>query len=155
MRSVVVVLPASMWAMIPMFRTRSSATAACVTAKALSVSLPAVVREGLVGLRHAVHVVLLLERAALLLERVEELAGQLARHPLLAALARERDEPADRERARAALRHLDGDLVVGAADTAGADLEHRRDRLDRLLEHVHRRLAGPLADDRQRVVDDA
>src|SRR5918996_3692294 len=155
MRSVVVVLPASMWAMIPMFRTRSSATAACVTAKALSVSLPAVVREGLVGLRHAVHVVLLLERAALLLERVEELAGQLGGHPLLAALARELHEPADRKRARAALRHLDGHLVVGAADPAGSDLEHGRNGLDRLLQHVHGRLAGALSDDGERVVDDA
>ena len=35
------------------------------------------------------------------------------------------DEPADRERARAALRHLDRHLVVRAADAAGADLEHR------------------------------
>src|SRR5919106_5990532 len=154
-RSVVVVLPASMWAMIPMFRTRSSATAVCVTAKALPFSLPAVVREGLVRLRHPVHVVLLLERPALLLERVEELAGELPRHSLLAPLARELDDPAERERARAALRHLDGHLVVGPADAAGADLEHGRHGLDGLLEHVHRRLAAALADDREGVVDDS
>ena len=39
--------------------------------------LPAVVREGLVGLRHPVDVVLALERAALLVERVQNLAGEL------------------------------------------------------------------------------
>src|SRR5215210_8553732 len=123
MRSVVVVLPASMWAMIPMFRTRSSAIACCVTANFSSFSsvssLPAVVREGLVRLRHAVDVVLLLECAALLVERVEDLADQLRAHPLLAALARVLDEPADRERPGAPRRHLDGNLVVRTADAAG------------------------------------
>src|SRR5215471_9753888 len=107
-RSVVVVLPASMWAMIPMFRTRSSATLVSVTAKSLCLflALPAVVGEGLVGLRHSVHVVLALERVALLLERVEDLAGQLVGHVLLAAVAGVGDEPAQREGAPAALRHL-------------------------------------------------
>src|SRR5437764_2237937 len=107
MRSVVVVLPASMWAMIPMFRTRSSATRCSVAAKSLQ-SLPAVVREGLVGLRHPIHVVLALVRVPLLLERVQDLAGELVAHLLLAPVARERHEPAQRERAAAALRHLDG-----------------------------------------------
>src|SRR5262249_41235688 len=140
MRSVVVVLPASMWAMIPMFRTRSSAV--CVaTAKSLCFSLPAVVREGLVCLRHAVHVVLALERAALLVERVQDLVRKLLAHVLLATVAREGHEPADRQRARPALRYLDGHLVVGAADAAAPDLEHGRDRLHGLLEHLDGRLA--------------
>src|SRR5881398_3749882 len=121
-----------MWAMIPMFRTRSSATACSVTfvlKSSFLFRLPAVVREGLVGLRHPVDVVLALERPALLVERVHDLVGELRAHPLLAALARIRHEPAHGERAGAALRHLDGDLVVGAADAATLDLEHRRDRL--------------------------
>src|SRR5438552_3299002 len=104
-----------MWAMIPMFLTRSSATRVSVTAKSL-LSLPAVVGEGLVGLRHAVHVVLALERVALLLERVEDLAGQLVAHVLLATVARVGDEPADRERLPPALRHLDRHRVLRAAD---------------------------------------
>src|SRR6187431_1883681 len=87
--------------------------------------LPAVVREGLVGLRHAEDVVLALVRAALLGLRVQELVGETLRHRLLAAVARELDEPAHGERAGAALRDLDGHLVGRAADTAGADLEHR------------------------------
>src|SRR5437764_14624860 len=122
-----------MCAMIPILRVRSSATAVLVVATL--VTSPAVVREGLVGLRHPVHVVLALERAALLVERVEELSGQLRRHALLAALAREGDQPTDAERAAAALGHLHGNLVIRATDAAAAHLEHRRDRLDGLLEH--------------------
>src|SRR5262245_4191360 len=142
-----------MWAMIPMLRTRSSATRVSVTAKSL-LSLPAVVGEGLVGLRHAIHVVLALERVPLLLERVEDLPGKLVRHVLLAPVARERDEPAQRERAPAALRHLDRHLVVRAADAAAADLEHRGDRLHGLLQHLDRRPPRALADLLERFVHD-
>src|SRR5205823_3244333 len=132
-----------MWAMIPMFRTRSSATACSVIfvlKSSFLFRLPAVVREGLVGLRHPVDVVLLLERAALLVERIHDLAGELLPHMLLAAVARVADQPAHGERAGTALRHLHGHLVVGPADAARADLEDRRDRLHRLLEHLDGRL---------------
>src|SRR5690349_20598863 len=84
--------------------------------------LPAVVGEGLVGLRHAEDVVLALERAALLGLGVHELVGEPLGHRLLAALAGEEDEPADGERAGAAGRDLDGHLVGGASDAARADL---------------------------------
>src|SRR2546421_907670 len=138
-----------MCAMIPMFRTRSRPTAVVVTAIALS---PPVVREGLVGLRHPVDVVLLLESSALLVEGVEDLGRELVDHALLAALARVVDEPADGERSGPALRHLDGNLVVGAADAAALDLEDGRDRLDGLLQHLDCRLAGLLCHPVQRVV---
>src|SRR5881397_1980436 len=72
--------------------------------------LPPVVREGLVGLRHPVDVVLALERAALLVERVQDLCGELLDHALLSPAAREIHEPAHRERARTAVRHLDRHL---------------------------------------------
>src|SRR5436305_12465218 len=121
-----------MWAMIPMLRTRSSATA-CSVIFVLNSSflggLPAVVRKGLVGLRHPVDVVLPLERAALLVQRVENLVGELVAHALLPPLACERDEPAHGERAGATLGHLDRDLVIRAADAAAANLEDRGDRL--------------------------
>src|SRR3954466_5226567 len=134
-----------MWAMIPMLRTRSRPTA-CSFSLVLKVvflsGLPAIVREGLVRLRHPVDVVLSLERAALLVQRVENLVGELFRHALLAPLAGERDEPAHRERAGTPLRHLDRHLVVRAADPAAAHLEPRRDRLHGLLEHLDRRAAG-------------
>src|SRR4051794_17530660 len=81
--------------------------------------LPAVVREGLVGLRHAEDVVLALVSAALLGLGVQELVGQALRHGLLAAVARELDEPADGERAGARRGHLDRDLVRGGPDPAG------------------------------------
>src|SRR5881397_1186835 len=131
-----------MWAMIPMFRTRSSATAvsfSLVLKASFPSRLPAVVGEGLVGLRHPVDVVLSLERAALLVERVQNLVGELVAHALLAAIAREGDEPAHGERAGPALRDLDRHLVVRAADAAALHLEHRGDRLDRLLQHLDRR----------------
>src|SRR5215218_7304182 len=64
-------------------------------------ALPAVVREGLVGLCHAEDVVLPLVRAALLGLRVEELVGEALGHRLLAPVACELDEPADREGAGA------------------------------------------------------
>src|SRR5438874_1332420 len=62
-----------MWAMIPMFRTRSRAV---VTSSVAISGLPAVVREGLVGLRHPVDVVLFLVRPALLRHRVEDLRDE-------------------------------------------------------------------------------
>src|SRR5512138_1740154 len=120
-----------MWAMIPMFRTRSSPTGVATADNCAP--LPAVVREGLVGLRHPVDVVLLLVRAALLVQRVHQLAGELRRHALLAPVAGVLHDPAQRERARTALRDLDRYLVVRAADAARADLEHRSDALHGLL----------------------
>src|SRR6185436_15762642 len=70
-------------------------------------ALPAIVREGLVRLRHAEDVVLPLVRAALLGLGVGQLAGEPLRHRLLAAGASELDQPANRQRAGAALRDLD------------------------------------------------
>src|SRR4030088_1820208 len=132
-----------MWAMIPMFRTRSSATAVSFFSLVLKVSapLPAVVREGLVGLRHPVDVVFPLERPALLVQRVHDLVGELDAHAFLPALARVRHEPAHGKRAGPALRNLHRNLVVRAADAAALDLEDRRDRLHGLLEHLDRRPA--------------
>src|SRR3954451_4207434 len=140
-----------MWAMIPMLRTRSSAVVTSIVAIS---GLPAVVRESLVGLRHPVDVVLFLVRPALLRHRVEDLAGELLVHALLAAVTGELDEPAHSKRAGTTLRNLDGNLVVGATDAARLDLEHRGDRLDGLLERLDGRLAAPLLDEGERVVDD-
>ena len=110
--------------------------------------------ERLVGLSHAVDVVLALVCAALLGLRVEQLVGEPLRHRLLATLAGELDEPAHREGASATLRDLDGHLVGGAADATGANLERRREDLQRRLEDLDRVLAAALGDDRQGVVDD-
>src|SRR5262249_1410918 len=72
---------------------------------------------------------------------------------LLAPLAGVVHEPADGKGARAPLWDLDRYLVVGTPDAAALDLQHRRDRLHRLLEHLDRRLAGLLADPVERAVD--
>src|SRR5450631_204913 len=107
MRSVAVVFPASMCAMIPMFRqrfrgvVRATAILPCGPQRPLfirfrsppcldfitpdplawpastlrfrSARLPAVVREGLVGLSHAVYVFLLLHRCAATVSRIQQL----------------------------------------------------------------------------------
>src|SRR5205823_7764567 len=103
MRSVVVVLPASMCAMMPMFRVFSSeycrSTAFLVSpvdrvlpprskeggqaAAPLSVDvapLPAIMRERFVGLRHLVRVFPLLHCRAPVVGRVEQLGSQLVGH---------------------------------------------------------------------------
>src|SRR5919112_2764619 len=149
----VVAVNSPRWELVPL-RGEMTAVVAVNSPRWRGAVLPAVVREGLVGLRHAEDVVLALECAALLALRVEQLVGQALRHRLLAPVARELHEPADGQRAGAALRNLDGHLVGGAADATGADLEHRRESLDRGLQRLHRVLAGALGEDRQRVVDD-
>src|SRR5437773_6011279 len=60
--------------------------------------LPAVMGESFVGLRHAVGVVLLLDRAALSVRCVEEFSGQLLDHRLLASVPRVANNPAQAER---------------------------------------------------------
>jgi hypothetical protein len=75
-------------------------------------------------------------------------------HRLLAAVAGEADEPADREGAGASGRDLDRDLVGRAADAAGLDLEVRGELLDRLVEDLDGRAARALAHDRESVVGD-
>src|SRR5258706_9396024 len=145
-----------MWAMIPMFRTRSRATAVSFFSLVLKVSapLPAVVRESLVGLRHPVDVVFPLERPTLLVQGVHDLVGELDAHALLPALARERHEPAHGKRAGPALRNLHRNLVVRTADAAAFDLEDVRYRLHGLLEHLDRRPAGLRANLLERLLDD-
>src|SRR4051812_41657020 len=100
MRSVVVVLPASMCAMMPMFRTflrsvsTSSATGVSLESRQFVVVAgdltrsPAVVREGLVGLGHLVHVLAPLDGRPQPVARVEDLVHEPLCHRLLAARPR-------------------------------------------------------------------
>src|SRR5215210_1739884 len=156
MRSVVVVLPASMCAMIPMLRTVvrsitavSSATARCL----LSVSrkgggaggLPAVVREGLVRLGHLVGVLAALDARAEAVAGVEQLVHEPLGHGLLAALPRVADQPAQREGRLPRSADLDGHLVGRTADAAALDLEGRLDVVQGALERDDGVAAGLLA----------
>src|SRR5215218_8807581 len=104
-------------------------------------------REGFIGLRHAVDVVLPLPGAALLLIGVEDLAGETLGHRVLAAGAGELDEPADRQGTGATGGNLDRHLVGGATDTAGADLEYRGQSFDCRLQDLDCVFAAALADD--------
>src|ERR1039458_8891896 len=153
MRSVVVVLPASMWAMMPIFLQRSNGT--CL-GKIFSVScyappsgrnvdlkisasrlLPAVVGKGLVGLGHAVHVFLLLDGGPAIIGGIEQLVGQLVHHALFAASAAVGQNPADGQRGTAVGIDLDRDLVVGPAHAAGLHFQHRLGVFHGLLEQLN------------------
>src|SRR5437763_12876491 len=112
MRSVVVVLPASIWAMMPILRQRSNGTVRGI----LSLySLPPIMREGLVGFRHAVDVFFLLHGRALAVGGIEQFVGQLVGHALFAAPAAVTDEPANSQRGAPVSIHFHRYLILGAA----------------------------------------
>src|ERR1700712_1775156 len=115
-----------MWAMIPMFRV-SARAASTVSA----IRLPAVVGEGLVGLRHLVGVFAPLHGGAETVARVEQLVHEPLGHGLLATLAGVGDEPAKRQGGAATCAHLDRHLIGGAADSAAAHLEGGLDVVQR------------------------
>src|ERR1700722_1102592 len=149
MRSVVVVLPASICAMIPMFRTL--ARSAAVWVATLSVLrtrfsvLPAVMREGLVGLRHLVCVLAALDARPEAVAGIEQLVHEPLGHRLLPTLARVRHQPAQGEGGGARCAHLHRDLVGRAADAAAADLKGRLDVVERAVDNTlgQRALALP------------
>src|SRR6267143_1424857 len=106
MRSVVVVLPASMWAMMPIFRVLSSEYCRSTSSSAFFLStymrrggpgcgpplrripLPAVMRERFVGLRHLVRVFPLLHGGAAVVGGVQQLGRELLGHAALRARPR-------------------------------------------------------------------
>src|SRR6185436_20804613 len=105
MRSVVVVFPASMCAMIPMLRTLARAASAAATVfptcrLGVCRSLPAVVGEGLVGLGHLVRVLTPLHRGTEAVARVEQLVHEALDHGLLTPRAGVRGQPAQPQRGR-------------------------------------------------------
>src|SRR5688572_29631682 len=113
-----------MWAMIPMFRVRSSgmpAVAACLRAVLLMAigRLPLEMAEGAVCLSHPVGVLAALDRGTDAVRGVDELAGQLLCHALPVALAGGLDQPAHAEADSAIGAHLDRDLVSAAAHALG------------------------------------
>src|SRR5438445_10866995 len=86
--------------------------------------LEPVIRESLVGFRHAMHFLALLHRAAAALGRFLQLAGEPHGHRFLAALLRRLADPAHGERDAPNRPHLDRHLVVRAADAAAFYLDH-------------------------------
>src|SRR5262249_38426889 len=117
--------------------------------------LPAVVREGLVGLRHLVRVVLLLHCVAAALGGIDELSGQALAHRLFTALTRVRYDPAHRQGDAPLRPDFDRNLVGCAADSTALHLELRLHVVESLTEDLHRILLEALADDIERAVEDA
>src|SRR3970040_2735102 len=166
MRSVVVVLPASMWATMPMFLVFSRPTRLGVITVAANVpprpSLsqsclrsPAVVREGLVRLGHAVRVLALLHGAALPGGGIQDLRRQFGRHaPAVFALPGVVHEPAQTERHPPLQPYLDRHLIGGTADPPRPHLQQRHDVAERLVQHLRRILAGLALDLIETPVDD-
>src|SRR5262245_43897716 len=98
--------------------------------------LPAVVRERLVGLGHAVSVLALLHGRPTVVRRVEELRRQPLVHGLLRARPGESDEPTHGQGGPALGPDLDRHLVRGAPHPAGLHLEGWLDVVHRLLEQL-------------------
>src|SRR5579862_730348 len=112
--------------MIPMLRTIARSVAvwvATISVLQSSLGLPAVVREGLVGLRHLVGVLTALDAGAKAVAGVEQLVHQPLGHRLLTALPGVRDDPAQRQRGGPGGANLDRHLVGRATDAAAADLK--------------------------------
>src|SRR5713101_2642773 len=152
-----------MWAMMPIFRVFSSGYCGSTTlpfpllgatqekrgveaAAPLfdSRSLPAVVRERLVGLRHLVSIFSLLHGRAAVVGGVEELAGQPLRHALLRAAARGSDEPAHAERGAPVGPYLHRHLVGRAAHPPRLDFYGRLAIVHGGLEQLEGILLGPV-----------
>src|SRR5438105_13372259 len=126
MRSVDVVLPASTCAMLPILRVSSSLNAlpmvpvaflspgriatASLSIPPISLSLkfvlPAVMGEGLVGFRHAVHIFLLLDGPAARIGCVDQFIRQLIYHRFARALPRILQPPANGQPLAAKRIHL-------------------------------------------------
>src|SRR6476661_10674678 len=177
MRSVVVVLPASMCAMMPMLRTLLRSVVMSTATESLflrgrkrlgcgrrtsvwgtvfpSRRSPAVVREGLVGLGHLVGVLALLHSGTEAVGRVEDLVHQPLGHRLLATVRGVADEPAQGQRRLSVGLDLDRDLVGRTADAAGLDLDGGADVVERTLERDDRVGAGLLTGALEGAVDDA
>src|SRR3954453_11785234 len=125
-----------MCAMMPMLRTLASASAAATSiptfrrrlvcryggrtgptrGRADDSSLPAVVREGPVGLRHLVGVLAPLDSGAETVAGVQQLVLQPLDHGLLAAGLGVLHQPAQAERGRPGRTDLDRHLVGRATD---------------------------------------
>src|SRR3954465_15164544 len=165
-----------MCAMMPMLRTLASASAAATSIptflrrrlvnrhdlpcgpayrRACGGVLPAVVREGLVGLRHLVGVLAPLDGGTEAVASVEQLVLEALDHGLLTAGLGVLDQPAQTESGLPRGTDLDRHLVGRATDTAAADLEGRLDVVHRALQGDDRVGAALLAAALEGAVDDA
>ncbi|EAQ30599.1 hypothetical protein NAP1_07465 [Erythrobacter sp. NAP1] len=101
-------------------------------------SLPAVVREGAVRVRHAVRVFALLDGVAAVVGGIHQLTRQTGAHGGLGATASRTDQPADRESLGTLGANLDRHLVGRTTDTAAANFDLRLHVVERIVEQLHR-----------------
>ncbi len=99
-------------------------------------------RERLVGLRHAVDVLFLLDGRAAIVGGVEQLVGELIGHAFFASCAAVTDEPANGERGAPVGVHLHRHLIVRAAYAPRLHFQQRLAVLDGLLEELERFVAA-------------
>src|SRR5690606_17091570 len=111
--------------------------------------------ERLVRLGHAVRVVLLLDRRALVARGRKQLGGESISHRLLTARAGVLDQPPHPQRLPPLGPHLYRHLVGGATDTTRLHLQHRLRIVERLTEDTFARLPRTLLDRLHGVVEDA
>src|SRR5882724_2988155 len=178
MRSVVVVLPASMCAAMPMFRVHSSGNGRSfeLTGETLALSvttviftgaetadmrkgpdwLPAEVGEGAIRLRHLVRVFLLLHDTAGVVVGVDDLGREGLPHRRALATRGRVNDPAQREALLALKRNFHRHLVGGATDAAALHLEAGTGVFQRAEQQVDRvALLELLRNLFKRAVDDA
>src|SRR3569833_1335730 len=164
MRSVVVVLPASICAEIPIFRYRSIgvARATVVTKRSFGKGwqkrLPAVVSEGLVGLCHAVRVFALADSGAAVFGGIHQLMGKAERHGLFATVTSSLDDPAHSQCLATSGANFNGHLVGGTTDPARLHFDDRLYVFQRGRQHldgVATLLTGFFTDTIECAVDDA
>src|ERR1700743_3005586 len=142
MRSVVVVLPASICAEIPMFRYRSIgvARATVVTKRSFDKGwqkrLPAVVSEGLVSLSHAVRVFAFADGGTTVLRGVHQLVSKAERHGLLAAVTSSLDDPTHSQCLAASGANFNGYLGGGTTDAARLHPDDRPYVVPRNRQHL-------------------
>src|SRR6516162_6667665 len=120
--------------------------------------LPAVVGEGLVGLRHAVRVLALAHGRAAILRGVHQLVRQAKRHGLLAAVASGLDHPAHGQGLAARGPNLNRYLVGCTADAARFHFDHGFHVIEGGRQHLDRfttQLAGLFGNAVERTIDDA
>src|SRR5437660_4496329 len=143
-----------MCAMIPMFRTLSMATGRSCIFSATFISLSTGSARKLCCFRPSGGSPLCASPRRRCSAQHRDLERELLGHTLPPAVTRETVDPATGEREPALRPDLDRDLVCGAANAPGLDLEEWRGVAKRLVEDLQRLLLGLLRCTRQRVVDD-
>src|SRR3990170_2624501 len=145
-----------MWAMIPMFRVFSSCVVLATSSCSFPASrgLPAVMREGLVGLGHLVRVFLLLDRQPAVVVGIQDFPRQTVDHRFFGALLREVDHPPERKSESPLGADLDRDLIGRSSHPAGLDLDDGLAVFHGLLEDAYRIFLRLLLDDLHRTVED-